>query len=99
MGFEKGQSGNPGGRAKYVLPDGRTLADVAREHTVAAIETLVCVMTSGDTSAAQVSAANAILDRGWGKPKQDLGLDVTEDAADVIASARARLLGIEALKG
>lgn len=99
MPFEKGQSGNPGGRARYTLPDGRTLAEVAREHTVAAIETLVQVMQSGDTSAAQVSAANAILDRGWGKPKQDLGLDVSDDAAELVARARARLLGIEAPQG
>jgi len=100
MTFAKGQSGNPGGRPKNVLPDGRTLADVAREHTLDAVKTLVDVM--GDPQAAEaarVSAANAILDRGWGKPKQDVGLDATEDAADLIAAARARLLGMSAPKG
>lgn len=47
MAFEKGRSGNPGGRPAAALDDGRTLADVAREHTVAAIESLVRVKSSG----------------------------------------------------
>lgn len=74
MTFKAGQSGNPGGRPKVVLPDGRTLAEVARDHTLKAVKTLVDVMEDdGAPPVARVGAANAILDRGWGKPLQQLG--------------------------
>ncbi|WP_439367471.1 hypothetical protein ACNJYD_12405 [Bradyrhizobium sp. DASA03005] len=52
----------------------RTLTEIrslARSHTRTAIRVLVGIMRSEDASpAARVSAANAILDRGWGKVAQ-----------------------------
>jgi hypothetical protein len=55
----------------------KTLTEIrsmARSHTRTAINALVGVMRSKDaTHAARVSAANAILDRGWGKAAQALG--------------------------
>ena len=54
----------------------RTLTEIrslARSHTRTAINVLVGIMRSKDaTPAARVSAANAILDRGWGKSAQTL---------------------------
>jgi len=89
MTFQKGQSGNPGGRPPAVLPDGRTIADVAREHTADAIETLAKIMRDDEQpGAARVSAANAILDRGWGRPKQELDVDVKNESALVEAIRR-----------
>ena len=50
------------------------IRSLARSHTRTAINVLVGVMRSKDaTHAARVSAANAILDRGWGKAAQALG--------------------------
>lgn len=47
------------------------IRSIARGHTRSAINTLVGVMRSTSaTPAARVSAANAILDRGWGKAPQ-----------------------------
>jgi hypothetical protein len=47
------------------------IRSLARSHTRSAINALVGVMRSKDaTHAARVSAANAILDRGWGKAAQ-----------------------------
>jgi len=44
---------------------------LARSHTRTALNVLVGVMRSKDaTAAAKVSAANAILDRGWGRAPQ-----------------------------
>jgi hypothetical protein len=55
---------------------GKTLVEIrslARSHTRTAIRVLVGVMRCKDaTPAARVSAANAILDRGWGKATQPL---------------------------
>jgi hypothetical protein len=65
----KGQSGNPGGRPKTVLEDGRTVADIARQHTCDAIETLAEVMRDVATPpSARIAAATALLDRAWGRP-------------------------------
>ena len=50
------------------------IRSLARSHTRTAINVLVGVMRSKDaTHAARVSAANAILDRGWGKTPHALG--------------------------
>jgi hypothetical protein len=46
-----------------------TISDIARRHTVEAVEALLDVMRSGSDSA-RVAAANSILDRGYGKPVQ-----------------------------
>jgi hypothetical protein len=67
--FKKGQSGNPGGRPKVIAE----VKDLARAHTAEAIETLVSIMTNLKSApAARVSAANALLDRGYGKPPQHI---------------------------
>lgn len=47
------------------------IRSLARSHTRTALNVLVGVMRSKDaTAAARVTAANAILDRGWGKVPQ-----------------------------
>lgn len=44
------------------------IRSLARSHTRTAVNVLVGIMRSKDaTPAARVSAANAVLDRGWGK--------------------------------
>jgi hypothetical protein len=49
------------------------IRSLARSHTRTAINVLVGIMRSKDaTAAARVTAANAILDRGWGKAAQPL---------------------------
>lgn len=54
----------------------RTMTEIkslARTHTVHAVNTLVKIMLDKNAPAhARVSAANAILDRGWGKPLQPI---------------------------
>ena len=72
MRFAKGQSGNPGGR-----PRGHgDLRELARKHTLTALRTLAEIAERGENESARVAAANAILDRGWGKPTQHIDADL-----------------------
>jgi hypothetical protein len=66
MPWVKGESGNPGGRPKEL----EGIQKLARENAPLAIQTLVEVATKGKSESARVTAANALLDRGFGKPKQ-----------------------------
>lgn len=90
--FQKGQSGNPSGRPKLVA--GINLKELARSHAPECIDTLCSIMRDDEASeAARVSAANAILDRGFGKPPQTLG---DEDGnvlswIDFLTAARSRV--------
>ena len=61
----------------------REVEALSRLHTQDAIEVLAEVMNSGDApAAARVSAATALLDRGWGKSKQIVQL---EDATQLMS--------------
>ncbi len=51
---------------------------LARAHTVTAIKTLAGIMQQGSANpAARVAAAQALLDRGWGKPEVHIEIDET----------------------
>jgi hypothetical protein len=66
--FAPGTSGNPGGRPK----DEARVAELARSYTNEAIETLVDLMRNGRDERVRGTAAQALLDRGWGKPKVEV---------------------------
>jgi len=66
--FAPGQSGNPGGRPK----DEHRVGELARSYTLEAIETLVDLMRHGRDERVRGTAAQAILDRGWGRAKVEV---------------------------
>ena len=66
--FAPGSSGNPGGRPK----DEARVAELARSYTSEAIDTLVDLMRNGRDERVRGTAAQALLDRGWGKPKVEV---------------------------
>lgn len=67
----------PGAGRKKGSPNKAT-ADIkaaAQEYTEDALRVLASIMTKSESDAARVAAANSILDRGYGKPKQSVDLD------------------------
>lgn len=77
--FEKGKSGNPGGRPKGV----GDLREVARQHTHDAVQVLVEVMADATAApSARVGAAQALLDRGWGRAPQSLEISEKREEVD-----------------
>ncbi len=88
MPFQKGKSGNPGGRPKNA--ETAPIKELAREHTESAIKALVGALKdkSGRT---RVAAAEALLDRGYGKPTQHHELDAGDELVRRMAEAAKRL--------
>lgn len=72
----RGGKRNGAGRPKgAVNSTTASLRELAREHTQDALAVLVQIAKAGESEAARVSAANALLDRGYGKPSQVLSGD------------------------
>lgn len=95
------------------VPKNRIIREVelaARVHTTLAIDTLARIARETDyekvPAAAQVSASNALLDRGWGKPQQtvvvdagDVGVMQTEDLERHVTQRLAQLHAAAAAVG
>ena len=69
--FKKGQSGNPNGRPKKLPELDKLLADVLGEEKdgVTAAEAILRVLRA-KAAKGDLRAAEILLDRGYGKPKQ-----------------------------
>ena len=64
--------GRPKGSVNKVTADIRA---AAQAYTDDALATLAQIMKAGASEAARVAAANSILDRGFGKPRQAMDVD------------------------
>ena len=78
--WPKGVSGNPTGARKK----NKQIEEIAQESAEAALKKLVSLMKSKDQNVA-LKAAQAVLDRGVGKPKQTIANEVTRkrDVTDI----------------
>lgn len=91
--FEKGKSGNPGGRPAAIAE----VKELAREQTEASIAALVAIRDNSKASdSARVAASRELLDRAWGRPAQALehsgpdgGVIRTEEVGAVHYSAES----------
>lgn len=82
--WQKGESGNAGGRPRMVV----RVRELARQHTEEAIETLAEIMLDKHGSeSARVAAANALLDRAWGRAPLTFD-EVPEPPIDLREAAR-----------
>ena len=67
--FQKGQSGNPGGRRKVSAH----VTELAQAETEACIRKLVALRDGKKVAhTVQLGATTALLDRAWGKPTQPI---------------------------
>ena len=81
--FAPGSSGNPGGRPK----DEYRVAELARSYTTEAIETLADLMRNSKDDRVRGTASQALLDRGWGKPKVEVGSGGGETYIEALRAA------------
>lgn len=92
--FKPGASGNPSGRPKI----NKRIRELAREHTEEAMEAIIAAlkatktvgwgenMTEAIDHAVRLSAANVILDRGWGKSVSETDMPRDDDAVSDLAN-------------
>ena len=77
---ERRQSGNPGGQSHKI----REVAAAAREHTVEMLAVLVGIARDkAATASARVSAAQYVMDRAWGRPKESVTITRDENFTDL----------------
>ena len=86
--FAHGQSDNPGSRPK----DEHRVTELARSYTVEAIETLVELMRDGKDERVRGTAAQALLDRGWGKAKLEVVTGAEGSYLDVLRAVNESML-------
>jgi len=73
-GFHRGESGNPGGRPR--LP--ADIREAFKAKAPQALEVLTRCLQSDDDRIAMM-AAQAILDRGYGRPTQSIDANINDD--------------------
>ena len=78
--FRPGHSGNAGGRPR----DEHKVAELARSYTTEAIDRLVDLMRHGKDDRVRGTAAQALLERGWGKPRVEVATTHKSDSESFI---------------
>lgn len=73
-GFRAG-GGRPKGSKSRATPEQKhTISEMAKQHAPLALRVLAEIAERGESESARVAAANALLDRGYGRPPQSVEL-------------------------
>lgn len=76
--FAKGQSGNPGGRPKKTEQEWELIA-ACKARTPDALNVMLRIMQDGQNERNQLAAAQAIIERAYGKAQQSMTLSGDPD--------------------
>jgi hypothetical protein len=89
-----GVSGNPRGRPSFKRP----VEELARTYTEEAVETLAELMRTGVPDSVRGAAAAALLNRGWGMPRQTVEVEADLKPVEqmTLAEVEAELALLEA---
>ena len=94
-GRKKGaKDGTPRGTPPVLIApaqERRELREAAREFSSDALDALVKICRSGHSESARVAAANALLDRGYGKPVQTIDSTVRRQPGELTGITDAEL--------
>lgn len=75
--FQKGKSGNPGGRSPRVGPNGETLVQLCRAKVPALIDRAYEIAMDKNTEPKEALVAIfGLCDRGYGKPTESVEMDL-----------------------
>lgn len=100
MAQHGGKRAGAGRKPGAVSKAKRELADMAKDKAARALEVLAEIMEGSESDSARVTAANSILDRGYGRPFQALhhsgpdgGPIPTVDATKLSTGALREIMG------
>ena len=88
MTFKPGESGNPNGRPK-LTDEEKEVKDFIKERGVEIVQRLHDLLFNAKDERVAIQAAVALLDRGFGKPAQQMYS--SGDGAKAVDSPRARI--------
>src|SRR3954454_15888283 len=71
----------------------RELREIAQAYTAEAVETLAQIMRMAESDTARLAAANALLDRGYGKTMESIDTTV-DNSTDPAEMSDAELMAI-----
>lgn len=92
-GGKRPGAGRPkGSRSAATKNQIANLSEMAKMHSEAALNALVHIAQAGESEAARVSAANAILDRAFGKPQQ--AVDHTTNGDSIAMPSVIQIVGV-----
>ena len=84
-GGKREGAGRPAGSKNRSTPhQNERITELAKTHCELAFQVLVDVALKGKTDSARVSAANALLDRAFGRPSVHQYMEVTNSVPQVI---------------
>ena len=91
-GGKRPGSGRPkGSKNKASTGEKLHISELAKEYAPMALATLAEIAERGESEAARVSAANALLDRGYGRARQSMEM-TGKDGKDLIPETKGVLV-------
>ncbi len=92
--WKKGESGNPGGKRR----DHSAVKELARKNSRTALLVLISIMKDrGQKAVSRIAAANAVLDRGYGKVAQEVQVKGTGDKGQIEIQHMTKALSTDEL--